>query len=206
MTATISSAPDAAPIEAGPYREAMALVTSAVHLVTTDGPAGRAGFTATAVCSVSDAPPTLLVCINRSSSAYAAFKGNSALCVSTLGSENRGIAGAFGGKTPMDDRFAAGTWHTLKTGVPVLNGALVAFDCRIVERHLVGTHDVLYCEVQAVATSDDGEVLVYYERGFHTIQKPADARPAPAERHTAEPVLGPSPVGNMPLRSGVSKQ
>ena len=41
--------------------EAMAQLASAVHLVTTDGPGGRAGLTATSVCSVSDGPPTLLV-------------------------------------------------------------------------------------------------------------------------------------------------
>jgi hypothetical protein len=43
------------------YREAMARLGVAVSIVTTDGPAGRAGFTASAVCSVTDEPPTLLV-------------------------------------------------------------------------------------------------------------------------------------------------
>ncbi len=36
----------------------MARLAAAVNIVTTDGPAGRAGFTATAVCSVTDEPPT----------------------------------------------------------------------------------------------------------------------------------------------------
>ncbi len=48
------------------YRDAMARLGAAVSIVTTDGPAGRAGFTASAVCSVTDDPPTLLVCMNRS--------------------------------------------------------------------------------------------------------------------------------------------
>ena len=45
----------------------MSLYGSAVHVVTTDGPGGKTGFTATAICSVSDNPPTLLVCLNRKS-------------------------------------------------------------------------------------------------------------------------------------------
>ena len=45
------------------FREAMAQVASAAHIVTTLGAGGRAGLTATAVASVSDAPPTVLVCI-----------------------------------------------------------------------------------------------------------------------------------------------
>jgi Conserved protein/domain typically associated with flavoprotein oxygenases, DIM6/NTAB family len=41
------------------FRNAMARLGSAVNIITTDGPAGRAGFTASAVCSVTDTPPTL---------------------------------------------------------------------------------------------------------------------------------------------------
>ena len=51
------------------YREAMSRLGAAVSVITTDGPAGPSGFTASAVCSVTDAPPTLLVCLNRSASA-----------------------------------------------------------------------------------------------------------------------------------------
>ena len=50
------------------YRNAMARLGAAVNIVTTDGEGGRAGFTASAVCSVTDDPPTLLVCMNRGSS------------------------------------------------------------------------------------------------------------------------------------------
>lgn len=156
-------------VEADAFRGAMARVASAVHLVTTDGAGGRAGFTASAVCSVSDGPPTLLVCINRSSSAYAAVSANAVLCVNTLAHDQAGVAAAFGGRTPMAVRFEAGRWTTLATGAPALLGALTAFDCRIVARHPVGTHDVLYCEVVGLAEPGDGHGLVYADRGYHTV-------------------------------------
>ncbi|TIW51814.1 MAG: flavin reductase, partial [Mesorhizobium sp.] len=47
------------------YRDAMAHFAGQVHVVTTDGPAGRRGATVIAACSVSDTPPTVLVCLNR---------------------------------------------------------------------------------------------------------------------------------------------
>lgn len=50
------------------FRDAMSCMGAAVNIITTDGPAGRAGFTASAVCSVTDTPPTLLVCLNRGAS------------------------------------------------------------------------------------------------------------------------------------------
>ncbi|GLS42797.1 flavin reductase [Methylobacterium brachythecii] len=151
------------------YRDAMALLASAVHLVTTDGPGGRAGFTASAVCSVSDTPPTLLVCLNRSSSAFAAFSGNTSLCVNTLTAAQRTVADAFGGRTPMAERFAAARWTAGSTGAPVLAGALVSFDCRIVSRTSVATHDVLFCEVIALADRAPNDALVYASRRYYTV-------------------------------------
>jgi flavin reductase len=66
------------------FRDAMACVGAAVNIITTDGPAGLAGFTASAVCSVTDSPPTLLVCLNRGASVWPTFSENRTLCVNTL--------------------------------------------------------------------------------------------------------------------------
>ena len=55
------------PVSRQEFRDAMARLGAAVNIITTDGAAGRGGITATAVCSVTDDPPTLLVCLNRTS-------------------------------------------------------------------------------------------------------------------------------------------
>jgi len=151
------------------FRDAMSLFPGAVNIVTTDGPCGRAGFTATAVCSVTDSPPTLLVCINRSSSAAPVFTGNSTLCVNTVGASHQDIAALFGGKTPMEERFAAARWTTDKTGSPVLEGAAISFDCRISERQQIGTHDVLYCQIVSVSKNDGTTASIWLDRSFHKI-------------------------------------
>lgn len=149
------------------FRDGMARLGAAVNIVTTDGPAGRAGFTASAVCSVTDTPPTLLVCLNRSASVYASFRSNQVLCVNTLASGHEGFARRFGGKTSMAERFAGGTWSRLATGAPVLEGAVAAFDCRLEEIAAIGTHDVLFCRVVAVETTIDRDGLVYFARRYH---------------------------------------
>jgi len=151
------------------FREAMAMFPGAVNIVTTDGPSGRAGFTATAVCSVTDSPPTLLVCINRSSSAAPAFAGNLTLCVNTIGPRHQDLARIFGGKTPMEERFAAASWIMDETGSPVLEGAVISFDCVISERQQVGTHDVLYCQILSISKTVGLSASIWFNRSFHKL-------------------------------------
>jgi flavin reductase len=159
------------PISKQSYREAMARLGAAVTVVTTDGPAGLAGFTASAVTSVTDAPPTLLVCANRANDSYPAFKANGVLCVNTLTGGQQAVSAVFAGLTnaAMARRFDAGTWHRLSSGAPVLDGAAVAFDCRISQVVEVGTHDVFFCTVEAVEIGAANEGLIYYGRNYHRI-------------------------------------
>lgn len=151
------------------YRNAMARLGAAVNVITTDGPGGRAGFTASAVCSVTDEPPTLLVCLNRGASVYESFRANGVVAVNVLGHGQQALSNLFGGKTPVSERFAAGHWHEHVTGAPLLEDALVAFDCRVVDSSQVGTHDILVCEVLAIRHGEPGQGLMYFERAYHAL-------------------------------------
>jgi flavin reductase len=161
--------PPTAPLERVDYRNAMARLGAAVNIITTDGPAGRAGFTASAVCSVTDDPPTLLICLNRTASVYPIFQANGMLCVNVLGAGQQDLSNLFGGKTPMDERFAAAQWHASRSGVPVLAEAAATFECRVVNRTAVGTHDVLFCEVEVVRVGSAAHGLVYFDRRYHDL-------------------------------------
>lgn len=149
------------------FRDAMAHLGAAVNIVTTDGPGGRAGFSATAICSVTDDPPTLLVCLNRNASVHAAVASNATLCVNTLRPGHEELSQLFGGKNPQEVRFAGANWSTSATGAPVLNDALISFDCRIVDRLASGTHDILIGQVQSIRLGDIREGLIYFGRRYH---------------------------------------
>ena len=164
------------------YRDAMACLGAAVNIVTTDGSAGRAGFTASAICSVTDDPPTLLVCINRGSSAYSSVTRNEVVCVNVLSARHEPLSRLFGGKVPADERFAAAAWSTLATGAPVLSECSTSFDCRIADTVNVGTHDVLFCRVVALQRFGCTDNLIYFGRAYHTVgvTDPAEAGPESA--------------------------
>lgn len=155
-------------VEAKTFRDGMSQLGAAVHVVTTDGPAGKAGFTATAVCSVSDAPPTLLVCLNRRSSSGPVLQTNQVFCVNTLSRHGEPVADVFAGRTGAvkDARFVTGTWSTLKTGAPALDTAVVAFDCRVVEIRPVGSHNVIFGAVVDLRVNAADPALIYHNRAY----------------------------------------
>ena len=97
------------------FREAMSRVASSVSIVSTDGPHGIAGFTCSAVCSVTDEPPTIMVCVNRKSAANAVIKANGVLCVSSLGADQVELSQVFAGigRVPMNERFVGPNWGVL---------------------------------------------------------------------------------------------
>ncbi|MDQ0137689.1 flavin reductase [Neorhizobium galegae] len=149
------------------FRDAMARVCAPVNVITTNGPAGRGGFTATAMCSVTDEPPTLLVCMNSRSAQTAMFSDNHRFCVNVLTGEHRDLASSFAGKqSDMEARYAAATWIDLPSGNQALADAIVSFDCRIVEARPVGTHNIFIGEVVDIRSRKDGHALLYFDRNF----------------------------------------
>lgn len=147
----------------------MSRVAATVHVVTTDGPAGRHGATATSVASLTDEPPTLIVCLNIASRAHRLASQNGVLAVNTLAGRHEALARAFASPSHgVDDgRFGQGAWEFLATGAPVLEDAIAVFDGRIVRETIVGTHAALFVEIDAIRISEPaGEGLSYHHRRY----------------------------------------
>lgn len=156
------------------YRNAMARLGAAVNVITTAGVAGRRGFTASAVCSVSDTPPTLLVCVNRGHDSHPALLANRVMCINTLNAGQSALSDVFAGADRQEGeaRFEAGEWDVLSTGAPALRGAVVSFDCRIVLTTDVGTHSVMFGEVEAIRHGTKHDALIYFGRAYHPVSHP----------------------------------
>ena len=80
-----------------------------------DGPAGFLGLSATHVCAD---PPSMLVSIDRKTSALAAVLHGHHFAINYLGRDARAIADMFAGKTAAKGsaRFEPGRWGTLTRG------------------------------------------------------------------------------------------
>lgn len=154
------------------FRDAMARLSAAVNIITTDGPAGRAAMTVSAVSSVSDDPATVLVCINVKSAAHPILVGNGRLCLNILAGHHEDVARMIAGMTGLaaEERMAQVGWETGDYGQPVLPDALAVLEGDIVLQQQAGTHSVLFVEIRHIrlaASQADG--LAYFGRRFHRI-------------------------------------
>lgn len=154
----------------GAFLEAMSHTAATVNIVTTDGPAGRAGVTVSAMTSVSaDTPaPSLLVCINRSSRACLPVLKNGVFCLNVLRDDQARISDVFAGRieTADGDKFSCADWAPMGTGAPRVLDPLVAFDCRLSHAERFGTHYVMFGEVEDIFRNPAGSPLIYANRAY----------------------------------------
>ncbi|MDG1531185.1 MAG: LysR substrate-binding domain-containing protein [Paracoccaceae bacterium] len=148
----------------------MSCAACTVNIVTTDGPAGRAGVTVSAMSSVSaDTPqPTLLVCVHHLSPAADLILENGVFCVNVLRDDQGYISDTFAGrfKDQVGDKFECTDWVNMSTGSPRVADPLVGFDCRVKSSEKVGTHYVFIGEVEDLYVRENGSPLIYANRAY----------------------------------------
>lgn len=161
----------ALPVAPQDYRDAMSRFGGHVQIVTTQLDGMRRGMTATASCSVSDDPPTVLVCINRTNPRNLPFFESGMFALNTLSADQQALADAFSGLSGLDEeeRFAAGEWETIETGAPALVGARAVFDCRVVEVKPMSTHTVLFGQVVGLRLGERKPALFYLDRQYRVL-------------------------------------
>jgi flavin reductase (DIM6/NTAB) family NADH-FMN oxidoreductase RutF len=151
------------PIDPESFKAAMRHLAGHVCIITTVAQDGsRSGLTATAVCSVSADPPTLLCCINRQSASHAVIVASGIFAVNVLAHDDRHLADRFAGNLRGEARFGEGLWYPLQTGAPVLESALASFDCRLAQGIEVATHGILFGTItEAHTRKTDAKPLLY---------------------------------------------
>lgn len=161
----------AAPVDPASFRAAMARFPGAVTVVTTGQGAGRRGITATAVCSVTTEPPSLLVCLNRKTGTCSAVAESGRFNVNLVSGEAGPLALAFAGVGGVTgaDKFRHGDWREDARGLPILGSAIAAFSCDVTETLEAGSHLIFIGRVCDI-TESVGASLVYEQSRFHRLE------------------------------------
>jgi flavin reductase (DIM6/NTAB) family NADH-FMN oxidoreductase RutF len=138
-------------------------------VVTSEGPRGPAGLTASAVCSLSLEPLLMIVCIDRGSRTLEAIRNSRRLAVNILARDQQRLASVFASKDPEDQKFAD-VAHEHVDGVPVLAGVVAWLTGSLRELAPGGDHVIGIAEVERVG-APGGEPLVYFRGAYHALSE-----------------------------------
>lgn len=153
------------------YRALMRHQAGAVTIVATSHAGQRTGLTATAFSSLSDTPPTILVCIQRTAGAHDAILASGVFSVNILTETQQRVAECFSGLGGIRGgaRFEGTSWSTLKTNAPVLDGALACLDCTLADHHRFATHSIFIGTVVDGRMRAEAAPLLYFRGDYWNI-------------------------------------
>lgn len=139
-------------------------------IVTADSDEGPTGFLGLSASHVTADPATMLVSVDRKTSALAGIVSRRHFAINFLPADAGKVADAFGGKAGLSGaaRFADGEWTTLATGAPVYKQALGVFDCAVSDIIERGSILIIIGTVAGATSRPDGEPLVYFRGKTYT--------------------------------------
>lgn len=148
------------------FKDAMARFPSGVTINTTTDHTGRWwGFTASSFCSVSVAPPLVLVCLANTAECRPAFAAADRWNIHIIEPDHADLAVRFA--TRGADKFADAGFYRDQYGLPQLPEACVTLHCRQHALYEAGDHIILVGHVNETELADSDPAL-YYRRAFHS--------------------------------------
>jgi flavin reductase (NADH) len=152
------------------FRDVMARLPAGVVIISARLNQEFRGLTASSLVSISLEPPLVLVGLERESTTRAAVLASRAFNVSLLTRDQEFIADRLAGRAPAVDP----TWQSIPhrlgaNGIPLVEGSAAWLECRLVEVHPAGDHDICIGEVEAASTGS-GNPLILWDRAFWTLR------------------------------------
>lgn len=155
----------------GDYTNAMRSLCSGVCIVTSAFSGERYGITATAVCSISASPPTLLVSINRENALADIIRKSNSFAVNVLGEDQAELAKDFSIRLKGELRFSTATWENGFDNAPILPSSAAIFECSVIQQHAINSHLVFYGLVENVNSNENKPISLIYGNGEYGYQK-----------------------------------
>ena len=151
------------------FRDAMARLPAGVVVISTRLGDEFRGLTASSLVSISLEPPMVLVGLERESATRAAILESKAFNVSLLTRSQEFLADRFAGRAPaIDVRWANLPYRLGANGIPLVEGCAAWLECRLVQNHPAGDHEICVGEVLAAAVGG-GDPLILWDRTFWSL-------------------------------------
>jgi flavin reductase (DIM6/NTAB) family NADH-FMN oxidoreductase RutF len=155
------------PVTQAEFRTALRHLAAGVTVVTTRDAEGRpSGLTASAFTAVSLEPPLVLVCVDHAATAHPALSQHGWFAINVLSTDQEAVARQFAASG--GDKFAGVAFREGLARLPILEGVLVALECRVVSGHEAGDHTIFVGQLERASVSG-GVPLVYFQGTYHHV-------------------------------------
>lgn len=155
------------------FRDALGLFPTGVTIITAN-PEGHSpfGVTANSFASVSLDPPLVLWSLQKDSDTFAAFEAATHFAVNILSSGQEDMSNQYARKLQHDlqeDHYIIG-----ESGTPVINNAIVTFECAMDAWHDGGDHIIMVGKVLSMTDNhvngNDSAPLVFHSGKYRLLE------------------------------------
>lgn len=152
------------------FKAALSSWAAGVTVVTTRQHNLVYGITASSFTSLSLEPPLVLVCIANSNKLATMVQETKRFAVSILATHQENVSAYFAksGRDPVE-RFEDFGTIELRTGSPIIEGALAHLDCELEMAVMGGDHTIAVGRVLGAASDPEKQPLLYYRRAYRTV-------------------------------------
>jgi flavin reductase (DIM6/NTAB) family NADH-FMN oxidoreductase RutF len=160
------------------FRKVMGHFATGVSVVTAFDGDRPQGITVNALSSVSLVPPLVMIALDRRRFITPTVRAAGRYAVNILAEDQQELSDCFAGAevTPGRRDFCGARWHRGETGLPLVDGAIAALECTVVETFSAGDHDLFIGRVDALTgRSDDHQPLLFYRRRYLRIERASEA-------------------------------
>jgi flavin reductase len=146
------------------FRGALGTFATGVTVVTSQGPEHAYGMTANSFSSVSLDPPLILICVISGTEGARTIAANGVFAVNILSADQEPLSRYFASRERPrgHEAFAAVAHSRGTTGSPILDGVAGYLDCRLVQSHQAGDHEIFIGEVLGIGTDPTAEPLLFH--------------------------------------------
>jgi flavin reductase (DIM6/NTAB) family NADH-FMN oxidoreductase RutF len=145
-------------------RNAFKQMAKSVYILSCFKQGIRYASVSSAVCNISNDPPSLLICMEKNASFSGLLTPNTLFAVNILGAGQQAVVehcmGAKG-----EARFEVGEW-TASSEQPVLSGAQASFICRVSAINGYETHNIVIAHIEESICNEERSALVYVNGKF----------------------------------------
>lgn len=150
-------------------KEGMRHLASGVAIVATrDNDNNPFAMTVSSITSLTDTPPSLLICLHEVAQTYAVLRQVNSFSANILTQEQQDVSQCCAGEPQMARRFEVGNWgdHP-ELRLPYLKDSLSVFFCKVSQRIDYGTHMIVIGDIQSVQVAKAEQKPLVYCRGSY---------------------------------------